>query len=251
VKRLRSALVLATTLLLVTVWSVVMLAVALLTLFRARDFYSRALARPLAVLALRLCGVRLRVIRHAAPPAGQVVYIANHSSTLDMFILLALGLPRTRFFMTGIFRPVLPVWVIGAVLGTFWTVPQQYTEERRRIFARADRILRRTGESVFLSPEGRRITTGGIGHFNKGSFHLAASLGAPIVPLHIRIPDEVNPWRAYLPGVPGTVEVHVLPAIDTRGWRVEDAALHAAEVRELYVRMHEAPARAAAAEAVA
>ena len=49
-------------------------------------------------------------------------------------------------------------------------------------------ILRRTGQSVFLSPEGTRVRTGEIGPFNKGAFHLAGDLGAPLLPLYIAVP---------------------------------------------------------------
>jgi 1-acyl-sn-glycerol-3-phosphate acyltransferase len=237
--RSRTVLILPAVLLLIVLWAVVMLTVAIPTLFRARGFYAGVLSRRFSQMVLWLLGIRLRVQYHAPIPEGQVVYIANHSSTLDMFVLLALGLPRIRFFMIGKFRHILPIWAIGAVLGTFWTVAQKYPDQRRRIFQRADRILRQTGESVFLSPEGRRVVTGGIGKFNKGSFHLAASLGAPVVPLYIRIPDDVNPWLSYRPAAPGTIEVQVLPAIATSDWRVEDAALHAATTREIFVRLHE------------
>ena len=35
------------------------------------------------------------------PADVQTVYVSNHSSTLDVFVLIALGLPRTRFFLSG------------------------------------------------------------------------------------------------------------------------------------------------------
>ena len=96
----------------------------------------------------------------------------------------------------------------------FWTVPQEFPEKRREIFKRADRILRETGDSVYLSPEGKRVTTGEIGHFNKGSFHLATSLHAPIVPIYFAIPREINPGMGY-DAKPGTIDVYFLPPIDT------------------------------------
>ena len=37
-------------------------------------------------------------MHHSGPfPETQTVYVSNHNSTLDMFVLVALGLPRTRF----------------------------------------------------------------------------------------------------------------------------------------------------------
>ena len=49
------------------------------------------------------------------------------------------------------------------------------------------------------SPEGARITTGEIGHFNKGAFHLATSLRAPIVPLYLEIPRDRSGARLRRP----------------------------------------------------
>jgi 1-acyl-sn-glycerol-3-phosphate acyltransferase len=123
------------------------------------------------------------------------------------------------------------------MMGTFFTVPQDRPDERRRIFQRAARTLARTKESVYLSPEGARITTGQIGHFNKGAFHLATTIGAAIVPMFIVVPRSSDPGRGY-DARPGTVDVHVLPTIDTRGWVAEDAAANAERVRAFFVETH-------------
>ena len=87
-------------------------------------------------------------------------------------------------------------------------------------FARAASILKRTGESVYLSPEGRRITTGELEHFNKGAFHLATDIKAPIVPFYIDVPPSVDPGLG-IDINPGTVTVEVLPTIDTSEWTLE------------------------------
>ena len=122
-------------------------------------------------------------------------------------------------------------------MGTFFTAPQSRPADRVRIFSGADATLRRTGESVYLSPEGARITSGGIGRFNKGAFHLATSLRAPIVPLYIEIPPESDPGRGY-DARPGTVHVHVKPAIDTSAWRLADLAANTHVVRRQFVQWH-------------
>jgi 1-acyl-sn-glycerol-3-phosphate acyltransferase len=129
--------------------------------------------------------------------------------------------------------------VIGYLIRIFWTVRQEFPAQRRRIFARAARVLRRTGDSVYLSPEGMRVTGGGVGHFNKGSFHLATSLRAPIVPLYIRIPPGTDPGRGY-DAAPGVVDVYVLPPIDTSDWTVDEVPRRRDQVRSLYLRLHEA-----------
>jgi 1-acyl-sn-glycerol-3-phosphate acyltransferase len=210
--------------------------VAAATLFRARRLYA-ALAACVARLILRLWSVRVVVHQDRAFPRSQTIYVSNHSSTLDLFVLVALALPNTRFFLSGYLRKYVPLGIIAYLMGTFFTVPQSRQAERVRIFQRADRVLRRTGESVYLSPEGGRVATGEIGHFNKGAFHLATSLKAPIVPLYFHIPREIDPGLGF-DARPGTVHVHVMPAIDTSGWHIEQLHENKERVRNMFIHWH-------------
>lgn len=224
----------AATLVLMSVGALVILLAAIATLFRLRRFYSESIATPLGRLVLMLWGVRIRIHNTHPFPVGQVVYISNHTSTIDLFALIALGLPNTRFFLSGDLRKLLPLGLLGYLIGIFWTVSQNYPERRRKIFRRADTVLRRSGESVYLSPEGERVTTGEIGPFNKGAFHLAISLAAPIVPIFIAIPPAINPGRS-LNAEAGIVDVYVHEAIATGDWRIEDVMAHKEEVRLRFV----------------
>ena len=237
--RLGMQLRLAATFVFVTIGALAMLVVAVPTLFLARRFYSEVMARWLGEMALRMWGVRYRV--HGEPQAAsvQTIYVSNHTSTLDLFVLIALGLPRTRFFLSGFLRKLPPIGIVGTLIRIFWTVPQEYPEKRVAIFKRADRILRETGDSVYLSPEGMRVTTGEIGHFNKGSFHLATSLHAQIVPIYFSIPREINPGMGY-DAKPGLIDVYFLPPVDTSRWVIADLERNRDAVRDLFVRVHDA-----------
>ncbi len=219
--------------------SIVLLVVAVLTLFLARRFYSEVIVRFMGRVVLKLWRIDYTTYYSEPIPNRQTIYLANHTSTLDVFILMALALPRARFFLSGYLRKFVPVAIIGYIIRIFWTVEQQFPDRRRQIFQRADRILRRTGDSVFLSPEGKCVTTGEIGAFNKGSFHLATSLKAPIVPIYIRIPPEVQRYRGYRAN-PGHVGIYFLPAIDTSSWRLEDLEVNRDRVHDLYLRVHDA-----------
>jgi 1-acyl-sn-glycerol-3-phosphate acyltransferase len=216
--------------------ALLLLPVAAVTLFRARRVYAAA-ATWLARLVLRIWGIRIVVHQDEPFPRQQTVYISNHTSTLDLFILVALGLPNTRFFLSGFLRKYVPLGIIAWLMGTFFTVPQDRPEERTRIFQRADRILRRTRESVYLSPEGGRITTGEIGHFNKGSFHLATSLKVPIVPMYFHIPHDIDPGMGFN-ARSGFIHVYVKPRIRTERWRLEELIEHKEHVRNLFVKWH-------------
>ena len=221
-----------------TVGSVVMLIVAMVTLFRSRRFYREVMLKWIGRAVLRACGIRLIVHMDEPLPEKQTVYISNHTSVLDGFILAALGLPNARFFMWGPLRRIVPVGLIGYVIGIFWTAPQELPEKRRNIFRRAGRVLQRTGESVYLSPEGRRVTTGRIAHFNMGAFHLATNLGAPILPIYVATPRHMDPGTGY-DLRPGTVHVYFKTPIPTRDWKIEDLVENRKMVRNLFVELNE------------
>lgn len=149
----------------------------------------------------------------------------------------------------------MPLGVLGTLAGTFWTVPQTRPKERVRLFQRAERILRQSGESVCLTPEGMRIQTGEIGHFNKGAFHLAGNLGAPLLPLYIAVPlpeavrqqpDAARYFTvrgnlmSFLDDIrPCVVHVYLDSPIDTHGWRLEDLEQHRQQVRQRFLLLHE------------
>ncbi len=183
---------------------------------------------------LRLNRVELRGEHDAPWPTGPCFFMANHSSSLDLPVLMALGLPNSRTFIKERFR-----WYgsLGAVLwltGTFFTAPQEEHERRVQRFAEATETLRRTGESVFGSPEGMRVVGHEIGPFNKGVFHIVTALKLPIVPLLIEIPPDVDPGTGIAAG-PGTVTVHVGTTIDTSTWTLHDLDANTQAVRERFV----------------
>ena len=220
-----------------TVGSLVTLMTAVVTLFQSRRFCAEVLVRAMGRMALGLSGVRMVVHREFPLPAVQTIYISNHTATLDVFATVALGLPNTRYFLSGFLRKILPLGLIGYLIGVFWTVPFHFPEKRRKIFQRADRVLRRSGESVYLTPEGGRIRTGKIGHFNRGAFHLATSLRANIVPIYIRIPEEIDSGMHLVSGT-GRVDVYFLPPISTADWTLTELDQNRDAARQLYVDFH-------------
>jgi len=220
-----------------TVYSVVMLLLASVTLFRARRLYNEYLVKWLAKFILWQWDIKVIVHRKEEIPQGQVIYISNHTSTIDIFAVLSLGLVRCRYFLFGRLRRIIPLGIIATIMGTFFTFPQTQSEKRVRVFKNADRTLRRTGESVYLSPEGQRVTTGVIGHFNKGAFHLATSLKVPIIPFYIQIPKHIDPGTG-IDAEPGTIHIHFEDPIPTADWKLDDLIENKEKVRDLFLGYH-------------
>ncbi len=198
-----------------------------------RRFCAERLGPWAAGVILGIFGITVEAQFNLPLPERRVVYVSNHSSAVDILVLLQLGLPRSRFFMKRGAWVVPPMAIIAICVGTFFTVPQKYTEKRRILFARACEKLQKTGDSVYLSPEGTRVTTGAVGPFNKGAFHLAAELRAPMVPLYIEVPRTDNTGKSWLMKRT-VVYVHQLPEVDTSEFRPETARKHADDVRRIF-----------------
>ena len=94
--------------------------------------------------------------------------------------------------------------------------------------------MRVEGRSVCLSPEGTRAISPRLAEFKKGAFHLAMQAGVPMVPIVIHNSGDVQPKGDILYH-PGTVEVEVLPPVDTSGWSAETINKHVADVRNMYL----------------
>ena len=171
-----------------------------------RHWTQESFLKRLCQLVLKGHGIRVVEIGRPERLPEQAVYISNHSSTLDIFVYCALGIPRCRFFLTGDEWPIAPVYLPAWALKTFFTVSQKKTEERRKIFAAAAENLRRTGDSVLLTPEGKRVIGNPIAPFNKGAFHLAISVGVPIVPIYVDIERHIDPGVGFRTE-PGTIRV--------------------------------------------
>lgn len=188
---------------------------------------------------LRWVGVEMQV--HGAPPwtQGPCFYMANHSSSLDLPILMALRLPDARTFLKERFRWYGPLGLVTWLTGTLYTAPQEDHERRVALFREAEEILRASGCSAFGSPEGTRVPGREIGPFNRGVFHLVTKLRLPIVPILILIPEDSDPGRSISVENTGVVHVHVGTPIDTSLWREEDIDRNKEQVRSHFVAWNE------------
>jgi len=92
------------------------------------------------------------------------------------------------------------------------------------------------GYSIMVAPEGTRVRdmTVPLGPFKKGPFHMAMQAGVPIVPIVIRNALDVGGRDAKLMRA-GTVDIAVLPPVQTGKWSARTIDKHVAEVRQLFL----------------
>jgi putative phosphoserine phosphatase/1-acylglycerol-3-phosphate O-acyltransferase len=86
--------------------------------------------------------------------------------------------------------------------------------------------------SIAVAPEGTRSLE--LGPFKKGPFHMAMQGGVPMVPVVIRNAGQILAPHSYIVN-PGTVQMVVLPPVDTSGWSAETVEAHRDEVRQMYL----------------
>ena len=203
------------------------------TFFRGRRVCLNYVNPAFARLVLKFMGIRRQVYGIENIPTDACVYITNHPSALDVFLISSLGLPNTRSFLSKNTRKYLPLTFVGYACGTFYTSPQTEPARRQKEFQKADDALKKSGDSVVLTPEGERCPER-LGAFNKGAFHLATSLERPIIPIYVDMPKAMSPQRT-LRALPGRINIHINPPIDTTGWSLTDVEANKEATRSLYL----------------
>lgn len=182
-------------------------------------------------------GVKLRVSgREHLAAHRPAVFLFNHRNNFDAFFVGALV--RTDLAWVG--KAELKKNPISAMLSRL--VPVAFVERSGGSPEEAARALEpvakmvREGCSIMIAPEGTRVRdmTVDVGPFKKGAFHMARSLGVPLVPIVIRNALDVAGRDAVMLR-PGVVDIAVLPPVHTTDWTEQGTGKKAEEVRQMFI----------------
>jgi len=134
-------------------------------------------------LALRLAGIRYRIVGRENVPDRAVVYCSNHESNVDPAVLFQ-GLDPMLHVLYKAELHRVPLMGMAFDIGGFVAVDRA---DRRKSFAAVDRAVAslRQGNSFQIFPEGTRSRTGELLPFKKGGFIMALQAAAPVVPVAI------------------------------------------------------------------
>ena len=156
----------------------------------------------LAFLAKLLSGATTRWI-DCQPDPCQRIYFANHTSHLDALVVWASLPPNIR----GLTRPVAAqdYWEKGPLRRHIAKSFNALLIDRQNIKVHnspIDYLLREVGEthSMIVFPEGHRNTTGELGEFKSGLYHLSKKRpDLELVPVYIENLSRVLPRGEFLP----------------------------------------------------
>jgi len=211
--------------------------ILLLLLFsfgRLTNFVIEQIAPAIAKPVLKVAGINFRVKKHVDPIPQPAVYIINHSSTLDILTILALGLPRVRFVAKWQLQYNPVFFILGHLTGQVF-IRREHSEKAVKTLKKNVARIRKNNLSVMLAPEGSRKHPGIIGPFKKGPFRMAMDLQYPVVPIYFEGNRELS-TEDFLFTKSGTCTAHIYQAIDTSEWTLENIENHIADVRSLYLR---------------
>jgi 1-acyl-sn-glycerol-3-phosphate acyltransferase len=237
----------ATCVLIVISWTPLVAAFRLLTLRSDpnRDRVGR-LQRHSAALAARLnpfWDFRANLGVGPRPdPARPHLFVANHKSLADVFLLCLLPWEMKFLSKESIFK----IPLLGWQMRVSRDIPIERGNRdsaRRALEAMRDRLSR--GSSVIVFPEGTRSPNGSIAPFREGAFRLAIELGVDVVPLAVAGTENTLPKHSLV-FRPTSASVTVLPPVSVAGLTEEDAPRLAERVRGEIARAIGAPVSPAA-----
>jgi len=162
------------------------------------------------------------------------VFVFNHQSKADVVICAQL----LRRDIAGVGKKeIKKMPIIGKVLEMGGVVMIDRGDAKSAIKAMQPLVdvMKKEGKSVVLAPEGTRTISPKLTTFKKGAFHLAMQAGVPIVPIVIRNAGDVAPKGDFVYR-PATVDVEVLPPVDTSSWTRETINEHVREVRNMFLK---------------
>ena len=148
------------------------------------------------------------------------VYITNHTSALDIFLMMWL-VPEGTCSVAK--RQILLYPFFGQIflLSGHIIIDRGNNAKAVASMKRLEALVREHRLSVILWPEGTRSRDGHMKTFKKGFVHMAIQTGLPIVPLVVTGANKV--WQAKKHSIQGgTIDVNVLPAYDTSHWTLDN-----------------------------
>lgn len=217
----------------VTAWYCGMVLLAWMLGIRGRPggVYDRA-GRDWGRTLLRANGLKVQVTGLERIPEGPCVFIANHVSWIDIWVLVACLPGRARFLAK---RELLRVPVFGWAMRRAGHIPIDRQNHRAALEAYAEAVrLIREGTRPIVFAEGTRSRNGRLLPFKKGPFVLAIQAGVPVVPVLLEGTYQVLPKGSITPR-PGPITVRIGEPISTEGLTYEDRESLARQGREAIV----------------
>lgn len=156
--------------------------------------------------------VTVRGLENLAAAPGPAVFVSNHLSAYDIYVIASQFDRPTRFIAKYSVQFVpLVGWAMKSLRCSF----MKRDRSRRDIeeIAHFAKRLREDSASVLVFAEGTRSKTGEMGAFKKGSFHVAKDAGVQIIPLCMVDSHLIKHHKNFWVAKPSRCELRIGKAI--------------------------------------
>ena len=169
-------------------------------------------------------------------PDGPAVFVSNHVSFVDIWVLVG-HLPGTVRFLAK--RELLHVPIFGWAMRSAGHIPIDRKNRQAAVDACGEAgSMIRDGTSAIVFGEGTRSRTGELMPLKKGAFVLAIQAGVPVVPVYLEGTYEVLPkGTIFLRRRP--IQMRIGDPISTVGLRYADRDALSARCRESLVALRD------------
>ncbi|GFH46995.1 1-acyl-sn-glycerol-3-phosphate acyltransferase [Chaetoceros tenuissimus] len=150
---------------------------------------------------------RIRIPKNEEDSLGACLFVANHSSWLDIPILCTVLDPVFKFIAKGELKsiPCIGQQLVG---GNHIMIDREDRRSQLRTFKEGVNYLK-SGVPLMAFPEGKRSQDGRLDAFKGGIFSMAVKAGVPIVPISLSNTHAVMPSNALFPFQTGAGKLHV------------------------------------------
>ena len=186
-----------------------------------------------AMSALKPFNIRVRGEGFENMPAGGFLFLFNHTSWFDIWILHGYIHRISRF---GAKAELFKIPLLATAMRVAGVLP--IAREKRtdvfKVYREAETRVAK-GESFFLAPEGTRQKDPVLGPFKKGPFIFAINAKMPIVPIVIWGAHSIMPKGTFLVNWGHwckEVYFKIMPPISIEGYSMDNIDQLQARVRE-------------------
>ena len=180
---------------------------------------SRLVARVYSLPAIKILGLTVQTKTEDLKSMPQdVVYVANHQSNFDLFIVGLIVPKRTVTIGKDVLKWVpffgQIFWLAGNLL-----IHRGHATKAKETMTKTTQVLQTKNTSIWIFAEGTRNKGKGLLPFKKGAFIMAVEAQVPIVMIctsSYKRDWNLNKWNS------STIKIESLPPIPTKGLTLND-----------------------------
>ncbi|KAK6200391.1 uncharacterized protein RJT21DRAFT_43600 [Scheffersomyces amazonensis] len=160
-------------------------------------------------------GLNIKVINEKYLHSSPAIYISNHQSSLDIYVLGKIFQPGYSVTAKRSLKFVPFLGWFMLLSGTFF-LDRSKGDKAKKVLDTALVSLKKDNRALFIFPEGTRSRTEKLEFlpFKKGAFHLAKQAGIPIVPIVVSNTSNIFSSKRKIFNT-GEITIEVLPPVST------------------------------------